>query len=110
MEDQQYVWGIWQDAFCKFGYADGDGKVLTPQVETVLEQAGYDVRYGQWGCHNLLIYSVMHNDMEFIPKSSVGYQRPDDYLPNEVIALMDKAFPSVSALPPKFSALDQEPD
>lgn len=92
MEQQKYVWGMWQDSFCKFGYGDGEGEALTAQVAAVLEKTGYEVRYGQWGCHSLLIYSVEHNGAELIPKCSIGYQRPEVYLPEEIISVLNKTF------------------
>jgi len=49
----------WHHAFAKFGYDDGDGKVLTPEVARVLEKAGYSVKYSHWSPLTTLLYILL---------------------------------------------------
>ena len=90
----QYHWN-WEEAFDKFGFNDGDGQVETWDVEGVLTQAGYEVDVNQWGLHNTVITSIKKDGMELIPETAtVGYDNPRGYLPQQIIDLLDKAFPS----------------
>ena len=60
-----YHWD-WTEAFCKFGFNDGDGQVETWQVADVLTEAGYSVELNSWGVHNTVITSIKKNDTELI--------------------------------------------
>lgn len=98
MEDQSYVWGVWQDAFCKFGYNDGDGFVRSYDVAKCLKQAGYDVAIGNHGIHNTVINSIKQNSTELLPLNDprvrFGYDNPRKFLPETIITLLDEVFSS----------------
>lgn len=88
----------WKDAFSKFGYDDGDGKVETPLIAEALENAGYSVEFSKWFMHNELIYSIKKSGIEFMPRNTakylVGYDDPQEYLPVAVIKLLEQIFPA----------------
>ena len=92
----QYNWS-WTEAFDKFGFNDGDGQIETWQVESVLTEAGYAVEVEEWGLHNILISSIKLNGEEIMfPKNKdieFGYDDPRDYLPAELIQLLDEKCP-----------------
>lgn len=84
----------WTEAFDKFGFNDGDGIILTHKVVAVLRDAGYDAHAEPWTIHNVVISEVRKDGVSCIPESAcIGYDNPRDYLPPEVIALLDDAFP-----------------
>lgn len=89
----EYSWQ-WEEAFDKFGFNDGDGTVETDSVEQVLTKAGYEVVSRQWGLHNSIIRSIRKNGKELMPvddeKISIGYDDPREYLPSEIISLLDE--------------------
>lgn len=80
-----------------FGFNDGNGQNETGQVEGVLADAGYAVKMDAWGLHNEVIVSIKKHGQELIPfsdlKIAFGYTDPREYLPAEIIALLDQAFP-----------------
>jgi hypothetical protein len=88
---------IWEEAFDKFGFSDGDGQNETGQVEGVLADAGYAVKMDAWGLHNEVIVSIKKDGQELIPfddpEIAFGYTDARDYLPAEIIALLDEKFP-----------------
>lgn len=88
-----YSWD-WEEAFVKFGFGDGEGLVMTEHVAAKLRQAGYAVTIEPWGCHNVTIASIKRDGVELIPFDSInfGYDDPRDYLPAEIIDLLDDAF------------------
>lgn len=80
----------WTEAFDKFGFDDGDGLVMTHEVVQVLEEAGYVVEDHQWGMHNTVIFSIKRDGIAQIPDgSAIGYADPREYLPAEIITLLD---------------------
>jgi len=87
---------LWEEAFDKFGFNDGDGQVETWLVEDALTDAGYEVKVDQWGIHNTIIVSIKKNADEIIPyedkEVSLGYSCPRNYLPAEIISLLDQEF------------------
>lgn len=89
----------WNNAFAKFGYDDGDGKVETPYIAQILEDAGYSVKYSRWSPHNILIYSIQKNGIEYMPLDNpnfrIGYDDPRNYLPDDIQAILDEKIPSV---------------
>ena len=89
----------WSEAFSKFGFDDGDGYVQTPYVARVLEGAGYSVKYSRWSPHNTLIYSIKKDDLELMPlnnpKYRIGYDNPRNYLPSDIVELLDETFPAI---------------
>jgi len=89
---QRHHWS-WEDAFCKFGFEDGDGLVMTETVADALRAHGYTVTTLLWGFHNVIITDIIRDGVEIIPETAVrGYDDPRDYLPDEVVALLDKEF------------------
>lgn len=91
-----YQWK-WEEAFEKFGFGDGEGQVETYAVEVVLTDAGYKVNAEPWGIHNVVIQSIRKDGREFMPDEDsefeVGYADPHDYLPPEIIELLDRELP-----------------
>lgn len=89
-----YLWD-WDEAFDKFGFGDGDGQVETETVADVLRHAGYVVETTAWGLHNVVITSITRGGIEYIPATAnIGYDEPRDYLPREIIELLDQHIPS----------------
>ena len=99
----EYLWH-WEEAFCKFGFRDGDGQVETGQVEDVLIDAGYSVESCQWGLHNTVILSIKKDGTELMPSAEsgmiVGYDNPRKYLPQGIIDLLDDKLPAEGAEAP----------
>lgn len=90
----EFQWN-WEEAFDKFGFNDGDGQVETWQLVDHLTELGYDIECNQWGLHNTIIFSIKKYGVELIPENaSLGYDCPRNFLPKDIIALLDKAFPS----------------
>ncbi len=91
----EFHW-LWEEAFDKFGFNDGDGQVETWQVEDVLTNAGYAVTVQGWGMHNTVIVSIKKDGSELIlyedQDLSLGYDDPRSYLPAEIISLLDQEF------------------
>ena len=91
----EYHWK-WEEAFDKFGFGDGDGQVETYDVAAALERAGYIVEIETWGLHNTLIVSIVKDGEEMMPLCSsevaIGYDDPRDYLPEEIVRILDRAF------------------
>lgn len=88
-----YDW-VWEDAFDKFGFGDGNGQVETATVAHVLTQAGYAVEHEYWGLHNDIISSIKKNGVEQIPETAgVGYDDPRKYLPAAIVTLLDERLP-----------------
>lgn len=87
-----YEW-MWEEAFDKFGFDDGNGQIETFQVETVLRNAGYEVESFQ-GIHNEVICSIKKGEVELMPVNNdqfaTGYDSPREYLPEAIINLLDK--------------------
>lgn len=88
----------WNHAFAKFGYDDGDGKIETPHIAQILENAGYTVHFSRWSPHNTLIYSIQKDGIEFMPRNTakylIGYDDPQEYLPVDVLELLEQIFPA----------------
>lgn len=81
----------WTEAFDKFGFQDGDGQVMTDVVVETLHAAGYDATADAWGFHNVVITSIQRDGVEQIPAGAkVGYDDPRDYLPVEIVRLLDE--------------------
>lgn len=85
----------WEEAFDKFGFGDGDDLVMTETVAQALRRHGYEVRTMHWGFHNTIITEINRDGTACISDDVTrGYDEPRDYLPKEVIVLLDEAFPS----------------
>ena len=87
----------WTEAFCKFGFNDGDGQIETWQVEAVLDEAGYEAKVEGWGVHNTVITSIKKDGKELIPydnpEYTFGYDDPRLYFPDELVRLLDDKLP-----------------
>jgi hypothetical protein len=89
----------WSEAFAKFGFNDGDGKIETPYIAQMLEKSGYEVKYARWSPHNTLIHSITKNGIEYMPDEAseyrIGYDHPQEYLPVEILDLLNIKTPPV---------------
>lgn len=97
-----HAWS-WPEAFDKFGFADGDGLVMTEAVASALRQHGYRIETTRWGLHNTIITSIKRGTppRECIPSTAtVGYDDPRDYLPKTIIDILDDAFPEDAEVAP----------
>jgi len=102
----------WEDAFSKWGFDDGDGPNFSEEVANVIRSAGYKVECDVWGCHNYMIMDIWDaNDNHVFGNvdssdthawrlrgeegglPTVGYDEPRDFLPKELIELLDQALP-----------------
>ncbi len=85
----------WTEAFDKFGFNDGDGQVMTEHVADILRFAGYTVLVEPWGFHNVTIASIKLGGVEQIPFDHItfGYDDSRSYLPDDIVALLDRALP-----------------
>jgi len=91
----------WEEAFYKFSFDDGDGLVLTHVVVKALRKAGYAVTAERWGWHNVIITSIRLKRVQMIPEdANLGYDNPRDYLPKEIIEVLDAAFPDGEGVRP----------
>ena len=88
----------WEEAFDKFGYDDGDGRVYTSQVVDVLRDAGYSVETLELALHNIIIVSIRCGQTNLMPIEGssvrIGYDAPRDYLPNKVVSILDEKLPT----------------
>ncbi len=83
----------WEEAFDKFGFGDGDDLVMTETVADALRAHGYTVTVTQWGMHNAIITDIERDGIALIPDTATrGYDEPREYLPKEVIAILDREF------------------
>jgi hypothetical protein len=80
----------WEEAFEKRGFNDGDGEVHTEAVQEIIEEAGYVVVRERWGVHNIVITSIKKIGDELMPGH---WDDPREFLPDELVELLDKAFP-----------------
>jgi len=89
----------WSHAFAKFGYDDGDGNIETIRIAQLLESKGYRVKYARWNLHNMIIFSIEKDGIEYMPRNTskylIGYDDPQKYLPVEILTLLNTEFPSV---------------
>lgn len=88
----------WEDAFSKFGFNDGEESYYTSIVGDVLTNGGYTILIEPWSIHNTVITSIQCAEgNELIPYDKgieFGYDDPRDYLPKEIVALLERAFPT----------------
>lgn len=88
-----YEW-TWEEAFDKFGYGDGDGLIMTGDIVEVLTKLGYAPECIGGGVHNEYITDLWKDGGSIIPDDvKMGYDDPRCYLPRDLIAQLDKAFP-----------------
>ena len=94
----------WREAFSKFGYDDGDGKVETPSIARLLQDCGYTVKYSRWGPHNTIIFSIQKDGIEHMPlhdtRFVIGYDDPQIYLPECIQDILNQKVPPVMLFQP----------
>ena len=87
----------WVEAFCKFGFDDGDGTVETNKVAKYLKSEGFKIKIFKWRPHNTIIVSIQKDGCEFMPDKSsgflIGYHDPRAYLSARLTEMLDKTFP-----------------
>lgn len=89
----RYEW-IWEEAFDKFGFEDGEGLVMTDTVADALRTSGLSVTVSPWGAHNTVITAIERDGRSLIPETAViGYDDPREYLPEDIVSLLDARFP-----------------
>ena len=77
----------YEEAFDKFGSPS-----VTAKVQKVLTNAGYSVGTSAFLLHNTIIDSIKRAGSELIPDGIThGYDDPHDYLPMEIIQLLEEA-------------------
>ena len=101
----------WEEAFDKFGFGDGDGLNMTHEVAWAIQHAcdqrkkeypkGVDVHTDTWGIHNYMIMDITDKATgKSIYKPhpdeggewQIGYDDPQCYLPDWIVAMLDKEF------------------
>lgn len=87
----------WEEAFDKFGFNDGDGIIHTHEVARAIANLGYIVTQQQWGMHNTVITAITDTGATQLisPDIKIGYQNPRDYLPEAIVAYLDRSFPNL---------------
>lgn len=94
MSNRILISWIWEDAFDKFGFDDGEFHQLTEIVADDLRYRGFVVEAVTWGCHNRIIESISRDGIELIPADvRLGYDEPREYLPHELVSLLDRLYP-----------------
>ena len=83
----------WTEAFCKFGYGDGDGEVYTEEIASHIEKLGLTCEYAG-SIHNTIIDSIKDKDGKELIGESVetGYDCPRDYLPEYLVKYLDQTY------------------
>jgi len=94
---EDHVWS-WTEAFDKFGFNDGDGRVMTDEVVVALEKIGCTVTSQRWGLHNRIITSIKTADGDEAmpldkPNVCIGYDCPRSYLPKVLARYLDATLP-----------------
>lgn len=86
-----YNWH-WQEAFFKISC--WSLKSNTCCVESLLARAGYRVHIAGGRKRNVIRYIKM-NGIDQIPTNArIGHNNPQEYLPPEIVTILDKAFPT----------------
>ena len=96
------VYWVWEEAFDKFGFADGDGWNGTDIVAAFIEEHGYETECDTWGCHNYMIWDIKRAGASIIPDGvKVGYTDPRLWIPKTLQQKLDKEFRGDRLLPAK---------
>ena len=106
----------WQEAFCKFGFDDGDGWNGTYLVAAYIDSKGYECVCDWRGSHNFMIMDILKNKnsilfepdnlvkvmrwrlhRKWLPhlshiKDGIGYARPESYLPSQLVNDLNARF------------------
>ena len=97
----------WEEAFDKFGFDDGDGMVMTHEVERALEELGYTVSAESWGLHNTVITELSKDGQDLLEGVDVGYDDPRVYLPDDLVEALDKVFDGAMTYKEAMKALNE---
>jgi hypothetical protein len=90
---QDVTWE-WEEAFSKHGFYDGKGTIETATVIDALEEAEYEVATYDFNFRNIVIAVIRKNGKDLIPGDTlIGRHNPRDYLPDEIVELLDLKFP-----------------
>lgn len=94
-----HAWS-WTEAFDKFGFNDGDGRVMTDAVIEALEKIGCTVTAQRLGLHNRVITSIKTADGDEAmsldnPNVRIGYDCPRNYLPSVLVRYLDETLPAI---------------
>ncbi|MEH6575661.1 MAG: hypothetical protein V7731_01160 [Amphritea sp.] len=94
----------WEDYFVKVSFDNFLRQSETWTVVSVLTKAGYeveasyDIESPEWGRYETTIFSIKKDGHELMPvegsKFTAGYDDPREYLPKEIIELLDKELPA----------------
>jgi len=93
---------IWEEAFEKFGFGDGDGLNMTDEIAGSIEAEFPElkVRKSDCGLHNYMIFDITNSDDESVylvhPLGKnwlIGYDNPRDYLPDYIVTMLDSHYP-----------------
>ena len=90
------VFWKWEEAFCKWGFGDGDGLIFTDVVAAEIETLGYRVEYDTPGVHNCYILHIETSDGTCVygtDDHDPGYDDPHLVLPVDIVKHLDKALP-----------------
>jgi len=88
------VYWEWEEAFCKFGFGDGDGPNFTNVIADHINKLGYEAEPFHWGIHNYMIQRILDpNGDDLMEGINVGYDCPRTYLPIKLIQALDQEFP-----------------
>ena len=94
MATTHIIW-VWEEAFSKFGFGDGDGWNGSAHVARFIDDV-YNVKtvLDSWGMHNYMIVDILDKDRNtIIPEDvDIGYTSARQYLPKDLVALLDEEF------------------
>jgi hypothetical protein len=90
MPEVRITW-IWDEAFLKFGFGDGDGWNGTHEIECWFEsEMGWKPESHLWGIHNYMIFALTDPDGKKYEFN--GYDSPRKTLPEKVVSKLDERF------------------
>ena len=92
MPTEEIEW-VWEEAFDKFGFGDGDGWNGTDRVAAFIEEQGYETDCDVWGIHNYMIMDIKRAGASIMPDGvDVGYTDPRTWIPKTLQQKLDKEF------------------
>ena len=90
MPTETYTW-YWDEAFCKFGFDDGDGPRHTYEVITFIDSnTEYRAHQRMSSIHNEWITEIEDKDGNEIECD--GYTDPRDILPQDLLIALNERF------------------
>lgn len=92
MPTDTFTWE-WEEAFCKFGFGDGDNVMHNEDVGEVIARHGW--KYKQvLGVHNEFIYQLVKGDKVIDFEGNEDNDEVRRKLPAIVVKALDKQFPA----------------